>query len=198
MASKILIVMGLSGAGKTTLLDRVRERESKSDYVVVNVGSMMKDMAIKRNIIINRDEIKKLEGITMNKLRKDAYYRISGMDTNIVLDTHVTIENEEKSRIIPGIPFHSLLHLKNIVGLVYIDSPTEQILARRTSDIKRKREIQDTSTLDNQRISDISILSYYSAYLNISLYIIENKDGKKNLNNAVDKLHNAIGEVFGN
>jgi adenylate kinase len=198
MVSKILIVMGLSGAGKTTMLDNVKMRQSKFDYTVVNVGSMMKDMAIKRNIIINRDEIKKLEGSTMNKLRKDAYYRISGMDTNIVLDTHVTIENEEKSRIIPGIPFHSLLHLKNIAGLVYVNSPTEQVLKRRANDKKRKREVQDGSTLDNQRISDISILSYYSAYLNISLYIIENRDGKKNLNDAINKLHNAINEVFGN
>ena len=74
MVSKILIVMGLSGAGKTTMLDNVKMRQSKFDYTVVNVGSMMKDMAIKCNIIINRDEIKKLGGSTINKLRKDAYY----------------------------------------------------------------------------------------------------------------------------
>ncbi len=197
MGNKILIVSGLSGAGKTTLLDKLQKRNSGVDYTVVNIGSMMKEMGMEHKYIKNRDEIKLLSKNRIDKLRRDAYYRVSGMSGNIVLDTHTTIENNKMSSIMPGLPYHSLIHLKKISGLIYINAPTEDILKRRLSDKKRSREIQDSGAIKAQRIVDISMLSYYSTYLNISLYIIDNIDGKKNLAVALSKLEGAFKEVFG-
>ena len=188
MANKIIIVAGLSGAGKTTLLNKL----NPGNYKIINIGTLMKGELSKKGEEINRDTIKKLSNKELSKLRNIVFGRVQKLKSNIVLDTHITIESG--LGILPGIPYSTLRFLNNLSALVYINAPSEDIIKRRNTDKSRNREKQDAFSLDIQRIVDISALAYYSSYFNIPIYIIENKN--RTLEKSIDDLNRSIVNIL--
>ena len=189
MANKIIIVAGLSGAGKTTLLNKL----NPGNYKIINIGTLMKGELSKKGEEINRDTIKKLSNKELSKLRNIVFGRVQKLKSNIVLDTHITIESG--LGILPGIPYSTLRFLNNLSALVYINAPSKDIIKRRNTDKSRNREKQDAFNIDMQRLVDMSTISYYTSHLNISLYVINNKSGC--LIESFKKLQSAIDNVLG-
>lgn len=188
---KILTITGLSGAGKTTLLNKVSVKKIK--YEVHNVGTLMAEEAMRSGEVLDRDEIRKLSKEEIERLRVRAFKNLMKKPGNIVLDTHLAVESGP--RMVPGLPRYAMESLENVVGLVYIDAPSKEIIARRKKDRTRRRELQDEFILDSQRSVDFATLAYYSSDLNISLYIINNRSGF--LNDAVKSLEAALIDAFG-
>ena len=186
---KGIIVTGSPGAGKTTLLGNADLKGCK----LVNVGNLMKDFALKMGYVKDRDEIRKLGQDKIDRLREEAFAAIGRMEGKLVIDTHATVETEGK--FMTGLPFSIIGGAKWLKAIVYIDAGSDEILLRRALDTNRHRENDGKEMLDVQRDMNIATLSFYSSYLNISLYVIKNRQGM--LIESSSAFNKVLGEVFG-
>ena len=185
---KIIIVSGSPGSGKSTLMKSIKKTNCK----IINIGSIMEKIGIEKKYIDNRDQIRYLSNDLITELRNYAFDEISKLNGNIIVDTHSSIA--ANGRYIPGLPFESLKKLDNIIGFVYIDADTKDILVRRIRDRTRIRENEDDYLINTQRLINLSILSEYTAYLNISLHIINNKQYM--FEDAKNKFNKIISDLF--
>ncbi len=188
--AKIVVVTGTPGAGKTTV---IRNSKKAGSYKIVSVGGLMEEIGVERKYVHDRDEIRKLKNEQISELRKEAFHKISSLDGNVIVDTHASVAR--RRRYIPGFPFEALEHMKGIIGLIYIDSSAEEIIARRGRDLTRERELESKEEINDQRTINLSMLSYYASYLNIPLYIIENKEG--NMDGTLSNFAEDLKELFG-
>jgi adenylate kinase len=193
MANKVIIVTGTPGAGKTTLIARSKAL-AKIRYDDVTIGTLMEKIVKVKGWAKDRDEIRYLSNERITELRTATFSAIAGMEGNVVVDTHASIE--QKGRYVPGLPATETMLLKEgLKAIVCVDSSTEDILTRRAADDKnRKREVEDSRLIDMQRTINLSSLSYYSLKLNIPLYVIDNKQGM--LDTSVKRFVEVLEEVF--
>ncbi len=190
MAKNIILVAGSPGAGKTTVLNGV---SASFDSKVVNLGTMMLQTAQKLGYVKDRDQLRFMSPKNVTDVRNRSIEEIEKMDGNIIIDTHASIG--ENGRYLPGLPIRFLEHLGHVKGLVYIDATTKEIMARRTKDKTRKREQDDEQTIDAQRLINLSTLAFASAYLNVPLYLVINKEG--DTQKAIDEIKRRLKEVVG-
>lgn len=190
MANKVVFVAGSPGAGKTTIIQRVAANKG---YKVVNVGGLMTKIAVKKDYVKDRDQIRYLDRKRFEELQVLAFKEVSKMNGNIILDTHATIE--QNGRYLPGISIGHTKHLGGLAALVYIDALTNDITKRRKGDSTRRRENEKRELIDVQRLMNVSLLSACSSYLNLPFYVIFNEQGK--LNRSVQSMKVHLKEVFG-
>ncbi len=186
---RIIIVSGSPGSGKSTLMKSLEGIDCK----IANIGSIMESVGLEKGYIKNRDQIRYLSNKKITELRDYAFKKVSEMEGNIILDTHASIA--ANGRYLPGLPLETVKKLGDIIGFVYIDAETEDILVRRINDRTRIRENEDDYLINTQRLINMSILSQYTTYLNISMHIINNKqhmfeDAKKRFTDAISNLFN--------
>lgn len=188
---KIAIVMGTPSAGKSSLVDSVKKN---SKYTVVNVGDIMRDIAVKEKYVRDRDQIRYLPVDEQEELRTKAIAKIAKLQGDVILDTHASVE--QHGRFFPGLSYYMMTHLKHTVALFYVDALTKHIMRRRVADKSRHREIEPEWLINMQRDINLAIVSYYSTYLNIPLYLIINEDGKlaSSIKDFRGKLEDAFGE----
>lgn len=190
MANKIVFVCGSPGAGKSTIVNSIaKEGRCK----VLNVGTLMMDIALKKKYVKDRDELRFLSRARINELQIMAFDKVSRMNGNILLDTHATVE--ENGRYIPGFAITHISHLKKLAGFVYIDSLTKDIAKRRKSDRTRRRENEKLDFIDVQREINLSILSTCSTYFDIPLYVVFNEQGK--LKESIRRAEAHLKDIFG-
>jgi len=190
MVKNIILVAGSPGAGKTTILKQVAGSfESK----IANMGTMMLEVGQKLGYVTDRDQLRFLGLKKFNEVRNRALDEIEKMDGNIIIDTHASVG--ENGRYLPGFPVSFLEKLGHVRGLIYIDATTKDIMEHRKVDGTRKRENDDAPTIDAQRLINISMLSFASAYLNIPFYVVINRHG--DLENTVEEIKKRIKEVVG-
>ncbi len=171
--NRVILVFGSPGAGKTTVI--TKSIGNNTAYRIINIGTLMKDIAIRKGYVKNRDDVRYLPIKIATGLRKAAIDHIGRMHGNIVIDTHASVERGD--RYFPGMPLEVLKGLGGLAGIIYVDAETDDIIKRRKSDKNRKREIESARTIDMQRLINIAMISNISAHLNISIYIIENDGG---------------------
>ena len=99
MAKNIILVAGTPGSGKTTVLKGVG---TSFNSTIVNMGSMMLEVAQKLGYVTDRDQLRSLDLRKFNEVRSRALDEIEEMDGNIIIDTHASIE--ENGRYMPGLP----------------------------------------------------------------------------------------------
>ncbi len=169
----IVIVAGTPGAGKTTIVDAV----AKGKYKSINIGDLMTEIAIRKKYCKTRDEVRYLSNEETVELRNHAIKHIAKMKGELIIDTHATVQ--QHWRFVPGIPISDLKLLRNVRGIIYIDVDIDTLIKRRKHDNwERTREDEDRSLIATQRTVNISVLAFTAAYLNIPLYIIDNKEGQ--------------------
>jgi adenylate kinase len=190
MAKNIILVAGSPGAGKTTILKQVA---GSFDSKIANMGTMMFEVGQKLGYVTDRDQLRFLSLKKFNEVRNKALDEIEKMSGNIIIDTHASVG--ENGRYLPGFPVSFLEKLGHVRGLVYIDATTKDIIQHRKGDGTRKRENDDAPTIDAQRLINISMLSFASAYLNIPFYVVINRHG--DLERTVEEIKTRIHEVVG-
>ncbi|MEM0150126.1 MAG: AAA family ATPase [Candidatus Micrarchaeaceae archaeon] len=185
--NRIVILGGLSGVGKSTLLKSI----DTSKYVIKNLGDIIEQIVEEEGDKEDRDDFKKQRGDVQMERAAEAFRKIGAMNGDIIVDTHVSLKNGP--RYTPGLPMNTLRLIPGLVGLIYIVASPHEISSRRANDQTRHRDTEE-DTIQKQMDMDMATLSFYSSYLNISLYIINNREGRKE--QASSELRSALSDVF--
>jgi len=176
--ANVVFVFGTPGAGKSSTLSEL-ENIANGKAAKVNIGDEMLKLAQKEFGITDRDAMRKINNYAeiSERWRREILESIARQEGLVLVDTHASIKSE--SRLSPGLSFSDLDLLKGSAkAIVYIDASTEEIIARRQRDTTRKREQETPEDIDLQRSINLAMCSLFSAYLNIPLYVIHNREGK--------------------
>ncbi len=192
--NKIVIVTGTPGAGKTSIVDGVIKEGGRIKYKTVSMGTEMNNLAVKKRLVKNRDEIRKLHPKTIEKLRGEALVKISKMNGNLILDTHATVKSA--NRYVPGFSSREIGILSGLKAFVYIDSEATDIIIRRARDRNRTRDVDNIEELKQQREINLSLIASYSiqSEVPVPIFIIENRENK--LEQAIAQAKDIIQKIF--
>ena len=67
---KLVVLTGIPGSGSTTVLNKALE---EVDYLHLNYGDIMTEIALEKGLVENRDELRKLPAETQKEIQKEAY-----------------------------------------------------------------------------------------------------------------------------
>jgi len=184
----MLIVMGLPGVGKSSILKGALEGRNVQ---VVNYGDLAIDVAKKKKIASNRDAINALP-IKEHLELQDAVVAKLKDTPRTILDTHAVLRRKP-SGYIPGLT-PSLFKKITVDALVFIDAPSDEIVARRKADPARTRPTMAVGELDEIRRFSLSAISVYSASTGAPIYVVTNREGRsKDAVNALNDVLDSLG-----
>ncbi|MBZ9571583.1 adenylate kinase [Methanobrevibacter sp. TMH8] len=183
---KLIVLTGIPGSGSTTVLNQTLER---IDYVHLNYGDVMTEIAIDKGIVSNRDELRKLSPQIQKEIQKDAAAKIkeSSKDKNIIVDTHCTIATP--SGFLPGLPQWVLEELKPDT-FVLIEANPDEIMLRRLSDETRARDMEMYEDIQLHQEMNRAASMAYATLTGATVKILENHDGQ------LDDIVNQMVETF--
>lgn len=174
----VVIVSGVPGVGKSTVIDgALRIVEKKVDVQLVTYGDVMEEIATKRGLVKNRDEMRKLPAKVQRDVQKRAAEKIAKMSKKqlVVVDTHTLILTPEGFLI--GLPRWVVEALRPS-SLVLIEADPQKIAGRRAKDKTRSRDEQDPKGIDAHqqmcRAASVAVGTLTGA----TVRIIRNKEGK--------------------
>ncbi len=183
----LAIVTGIPGTGKTTVATKaldILEKEGKK-YELITYGDIMVEIAISKNIVKHRDEMRRLNPDQQKEIQKLAAKKISkfSRDRNVLVDTHCTISTPKG--YLPGLPEWVLKELMPDFFII-IESKPEEISKRRESDKSRKRDSEITGEIKLHQEMNRSIAAAYSVFTGATVAIIQNRQGQ--INEAVNRM----------
>ncbi|MBM4240111.1 MAG: adenylate kinase [Euryarchaeota archaeon] len=183
---RVVVVAGIPGSGSTTVLKKALE---DIDYVHVNFGDVMLNIAKDRNIVEDRDSMRKLPPEVQKKIQKNAAKSIREMSqqNNIIVDTHCTIKTP--TGFLPGLPKWVLDVLKPDI-FVLIEADDDEILFRRISDETRARDMEKMKNIRLHQEMNRAVSMAYSALTGATVKIVENHNDK--LDEAVEDISNTL------
>ena len=195
---KIIVIVGIPGVGKTSVINYAVDKLAKEGYssIVVNYGTVMLEEAMKKGLVNNRDEIRRLDVEKQMELQRMAAERINELSKKydvLILDTHLFIKTKRGRW--PGLNNNNLPYLPNIRQIILIEAEPEEIYSRRMRDQNRYRadygglnEIKEDLTYNRTFSASVSVLT------NSPIYVINNREGE--LEAAGEELYNIIKEVI--
>ena len=65
---KLVVLTGIPGSGSTTILKKTLE---EVDYLHLNYGDIMTEIAVEKGLVENRDELRKLPADTQKEIQKN-------------------------------------------------------------------------------------------------------------------------------
>jgi adenylate kinase len=183
----LAVVTGIPGTGKTTVATKVLERLKKEGkkYEFITYGDVMVEIAMAKNLVKHRDEMRSLNPEQQKEIQKLAAKKISkfGRDKNVLVDTHCTISTPKG--YLPGLPEWVLQELKPN-SFIIIESKPEEIAKRRESDKSRDRDTEITEEIRLHQELNRSIAAAYSVFTGATVAIIQNPQGQ--IEKAVDEM----------
>ncbi len=181
-----VVISGIPGVGKSTVLDLVSK---KSQYEIINFGTLMFDMAKDLELVNSRDDIRKLDIDTQKDLQKKASNKLGNMD-NIIIDTHMSIKSP--SGYLPGLPLWVLTELM-VSAYFLIESKPEEIESRRYNDKERKRDDDTVEDINEHQQVNRYYAAAYSIYSGATIKFIYNPDNHPEIAaaNILEGLKNA-------
>lgn len=189
--TKLILVTGTAGAGKTSILTRLSELNGNS-IRVLNMGTEMMDMTREKYNITDRDQLRRMDDKTVISIRNAIMQKIIESKEDTIIDTHASVKQGRRYR--PGFSIDELQRIR-ISAIIYIDTSSEEVLARSRIDPSRKRAYENSAEIDEWRSVNISIISTFAVYLNIPIYIIYNQEGKQD--EAAAELDRITKEIIG-
>ncbi len=182
----VLVVMGLPGVGKSSVVKAAMKKIS-SKITLINYGDIVAEIAKK-----NRDSIIDLPVKEHLKLQDAVVKKLSKIANKpkTIVDTHAILRRKPLGYI-AGL--HPLFFQKiKIDGFIFIDAPSDQIIARRISDKTRERIYLSKVEIDEYRLLSKVLIGSYAAKSGSPFYIIQNIDGKldETSNDFKSILHN--------
>lgn len=165
------IIIGIPGVGKTTVLKEASKQLPK--YETVNFGTKMLETAKKREIVEDRDQLRKLSPEKTKKLQKETAKKMK-KKKKLLIDTHLAIETPKG--IVPGIPKWVAEKIKPD-RIILIEAEPNEIRSRRKKDKTRKRSDFTLPPEQHQKLN-----RYYAASISTItgavIKIIKNKPNK--------------------
>ena len=169
---KVVVIAGIPGSGSTTVL---KGALVDLDYVHVNYGDVMLEIAQKKDLVNERDQMRKLSPDVQKKIQREAAKSIREMskENNIIVDTHCTIKTP--LGFLPGLPPWVLEELQPD-QFVLIEADGDEILMRRISDTTRTRDMEKLKDINLHQQMNRSISMAYAALTGATVQIIQNHD----------------------
>lgn len=185
--NKIIILTGIPGSGKTTVLESTLEllQTHGIKYESINYGTQMFEIAKKEGFVKTRDELRKMNSETQNKILRLVGEKIAkqSLKTNVVVDTHCTIKTP--AGYIIGLPEQVTKSIKPDV-IVLIEGSAKEISGRRLSDDTRVRDSDSEELIDEHQQMNRSCAICVGILTGSTTKIIKNKN---------NELHNAVNEL---
>jgi adenylate kinase len=169
-------VVGIPGVGKTTVITKTKDILLQSGYktTVVVFGSVMLSEAKKMGIA-DRDQIRKLSLSGQQNLQNlAADYICSVKEDLVIVDTHLFVRTS--SGFFPGIP-QNVIHKLKPRNLILITATPEEILARRSKDESRHRDMVSIDEIKKELGLAISMISTISILSGSAFEIVDNHQG---------------------
>jgi adenylate kinase len=179
---KVVVIAGIPGSGSTTVLSKALE---ELDYLHVNYGDVMLEIAKGDGLVDNRDDLRKLSPDIQKEVQKNAAQSIreKSEQSNIIVDTHCTINTP--SGFLPGLPKWVLDQLKPDM-FVLLEADGDEILKRRISDTTRNRDSERLKDIELHQEMNRAASMAYAVLTGATVKIIENHDNK--VDDAVDEM----------
>jgi adenylate kinase len=179
---KVVVIAGIPGSGSTTVLSKVLE---ELDYLHVNYGDVMLEIAKDDGLVDNRDDLRKLSPDIQKEVQKNAAQSIreKSKQSNIIVDTHCTINTP--SGFLPGLPKWVLDQLKPDM-FILLEADGDEILKRRISDTTRNRDSERLKDIELHQEMNRAASMAYAVLTGATVKIIENHDNK--VDEAVDEM----------
>ncbi|KZX10745.1 adenylate kinase [Methanobrevibacter filiformis] len=183
---KLVVITGIPGSGSTTVLNKTLE---EVDFIHINYGDMMIEIAKKKDIANHRDDLRKLSPDVQKIIQKEAAKKIKekSESENVIVDTHCTISTP--SGFLPGLPKWILEEL-NPSNFVIIEAYPDEIMLRRISDETRNRDADRVKEIDLHQEINRSTAMAYATLTGATVKILENHDGE------LDKIVSQLVEVL--
>lgn len=180
---KVVVVAGIPGSGSTTVLKKALEG---LDYVHVNYGDVMLEIAKGKGLVEDRDSIRKLSPEVQKEVQREAAKSIRerAEQSNIIVDTHCTIKTPKG--FLPGLPSWVLEELKPN-QFVLIEADGDEILLRRISDTTRTRDAEKLQDINLHQEMNRAVSMAYAAQTGATVQIIANHD---------DELEKTVGRMI--
>ena len=179
---KLVVLTGIPGSGSTTVLNKALD---EVDYVHLNYGDIMTELAIEENIVEDRDALRKLPAETQKEIQAKAAKRIKerSKEDNVIVDTHCTISTP--SGFLPGLPIWVLEELQPDL-FILIEAYPDEIIYRRIGDESRVRDLQKAKDIDLHQQMNRATSMAYATLTGATVKIVTNHDN--HLNSSVSKL----------
>ena len=179
---KLVVLTGIPGSGSTTLLNRALD---EVDYVHLNYGDIMTEIAIKEDIVQDRDSLRKLPAETQKEIQAKAAKEIKARSEkdNVIVDTHCTINTP--AGFLPGLPIWVLEELKPDL-FILIEADPDEIIFRRMNDDTRVRDKQKAKEIQLHQEMNRATSMAYATLTGATVKILSNHDN--HLDSSVKKL----------
>lgn len=179
---KLIVLTGIPGSGSTTVLNKTLE---EVDYLHLNYGDIMTEIALEKGLVENRDELRKLPAETQKEIQKEAGIRIKekSESENVIVDTHCTISTP--AGFLPGLPKWVLEGL-NPDTFILVEANPDEILYRRLNDETRERDVEKASEIQLHQEMNRAASMAYATLTGATVKIIYNHDN--HLNSTVKKM----------
>ncbi|MDD6256430.1 adenylate kinase [Methanobrevibacter boviskoreani] len=182
----LVVLTGIPGSGSTTILNKTLE---KVDYLHLNYGDVMTQIALDEGIVENRDQLRKLSPDTQKEIQKLAAAKISeqAQDGNVIVDTHCTISTPKG--FLPGLPKWVLEEL-NPDLFILIEADPDEIIYRRLNDDSRERDIEKAKDIQLHQEMNRAASMAYATLTGATVKIIKNHDN--HLPSTINKMVNLL------
>ncbi len=172
---KKVIITGVPGVGKTTVVNEALKRlgEEGIEYQSINFGTFMFDVAVKENIVKDRDQMRTLDRAVQKKLQQSAAKAIAKLKGNILIDTHASVKTPKG--YLAGLPEWVLREIMPDI-IVLVETDNDQILMRRMTDETRSRDKEGAKAIKEHQQFNRSIAAAYAMLTGCTIKIVTNAD----------------------
>ncbi|MDD2643704.1 MAG: adenylate kinase [Methanobacteriaceae archaeon] len=183
---KLVVSTGIPGSGSTTVLEKALQ---EVDYLHINYGDIMTEIAIEKELVEDRDSLRKLSSDVQKEIQKEAGIKIKekSKSQNVIVDTHCTINTSDG--YLPGLPIWVLEGLSPDC-FILIEANPDEILYRRLNDDSRVRDIEKAKDIQLHQEMNRAASMAYATLTGATVKIINNHDNHLNstVKNFVDLL----------
>jgi len=175
MQGKKVIITGVPGVGKTTVINEALKnlKNEGVEYLSINFGSFMFEVAKKDNIVRDRDQMRTLDRSVQKRLQQRAAQAIAQVSGNVLIDTHASVKTPKG--YLAGLPEWVLREIMPDI-IVLVETDNDQILMRRLTDETRSRDKEGSRSIAEHQEFNRSIAAAYAMMTGCTIKMITNAD----------------------